>query len=172
MERIDMSKRVSLPAERPQGTYVGKLRGMLVYLEGDVGDYIINVTVYHNQKVSGGKYRTIAQLSLSTDYADGAYHVDLMRIDYRFQGHGIAPLIYRYVMRKLGIILQAGTSQSAGGRKLWAQLVKMKDITVFAQTRRGKAHILELDKDDEELHCESLNIYDGHQQVYTFAMAV
>ena len=171
MNRIDMNKRVTLSSECVEGTFVGKLRGMLVYLEGDVGDYIINIRVYRDGKSPSGKYEVIADLCLSTEYCSNAYHVDLMRVSSRYQGHGIAPLLYRFLLRKLGIILQAGTSQSVGGRKLWAQLAKMKGVTVFATTKRSKtALVLDIDKDDEELTDESVKLYDG-RTIYTFAVA-
>lgn len=172
MDRIDMSKRIVIGREVPDGTYIGKLRGMRVYLEGSVGDDIICVRTYLDKVYPGGKYQPVADLNLSKDYCDGAYHVDLMRVDHRFQGHGLAPLLYRYVLRKLGIVLQAGKYQSAGGRKLWAQLAKMKDVTVFACYRRGKEALVidDLDQDDEELHHESVKLYDG-RTIYTFAVA-
>lgn len=173
MERIDMSKRVVLGRQVPEGTYLGKLRGMLVYMEGSLGDEAVWIQVYVNQRLAGGKYQTVAELSLSTDYCSGAYHVDLMRVNYRFQGHGIAPLVYRFLLRKLGIVIQAGVVQSAGGRKLWAQLAKMKGITIFASGKRGQVATIidDIDKDDDELHHEDIKLYDGPRTVYTFAVA-
>ena len=173
MNRIDMNKRIALKASRPEGKYLGKLKGMRVYLEGDVGEEVIFVQVYQDLDLGGGKHQLIADLNLFNGKAKGAYHVDLMRVDYRYQGHGLAPLIYRFVLRKLGIVLQAGTCQSAGGRKLWAQLAKTKGVMVYALHRRGtEAHVFDLDEDDDELHHESLKVYDGQRSVYTFAVAV
>lgn len=171
MKRIDMGKRVMLRAEEPEGTRIGRLRGMDVYLEGDVGDYVIMLVLY-GEKNRSGLRKVISKLSLSTEYCRGAYHVDLMEVDQRYQGHGIAPLLYRYAMRKLGIVLQAGVSQSAGGRKIWAQLAKMKDVTIFAAYARGRkqAYVLEAEAEDEELEHESIELYDG-RKVYTFAFA-
>ena len=173
MERIDMSKRVVLARQVPEGTYLGKLRGTLVYMEGSLGDDVVWIQVYMNQRLAGGKHQMVADLSLSTEYCSGAYHVDLMRVDYRFQGHGIAPLIYRFILRKLGIVIQAGTAQSLGGRKLWAQLVKMKGITIFASGKRGRVATIidDIDRDDDELHHEDIKLYDGIREVYTFAVA-
>ena len=170
MNRIDLSKRVLLRAEIPEGKRIGRLRGMDIYLEGEIGEDYLLVVVYGG-KTSSGRRNVISKLSLSNEYCDGAYHVDLMEVDCRYQGHGIAPLVYRYLLRKLGIVLQAGVSQSAGGRKLWAQLAKMKDVTVFASYRRGKAaYVVDLDKDDEELHVDGIKLYDG-RPIYTFAVA-
>jgi len=171
MNRIDMPKRVTLGNDFADGTFVGKLRGMLVYLEGDVGDDFLCVRVYRDEELADGKHNVIADLMLSTEYCKGAYHVDMMRVSHRYQGHGIAPLLYRFLLRKLGIILQAGTAQSLGGRKLWAQLGKMKGVKLFAATPRGKrAHVLEVDTEDEELYNENIDLYDG-RTIYTFAVA-
>ena len=173
MDRIEMNKRVTLATHRPQGRYVGRLKSMLVYLEGSIGDDIIYVQVYNAQKRADGKHKIIADLNLSNDYCKGAYHVDLMRIDSRYQGNGIAPLLYRYVMKRLGVIIQAGTRQSAGGRKLWAQLAKTPGIEIFAAYRRGKELVqIGIDDEDEELHHDTMKLYDGGRSVYTFAMAV
>lgn len=173
LERIEMSQKITLQAKRLEGVKIGSVRGMLVYLEGDVGDETIFVNVYRSGKTKHGTYQQIADLSLSKEYFKNAYHVDLMRVDHRFQGHGLAPLIYRYIMKKLGIIIQAGTMQSAGGRKLWAQLAKTKGVAIFAAYRRSKELVrIELDKEDEELHHESIKMYDGPRSVYTFAMAM
>lgn len=168
-----MNKRIALKATRPEGKYLGMLKGMRVYLEGEVGDEVIFVQVYQNLDLGGGKYQLIADLNLYNGKAKGAYHVDLMRIDYRYQGHGLAPLIYRFVLRKVGITLQAGTLQSAGGRKIWAQLAKTKGVMVYALHRRDtEARAFDLDEDDNELHHEAFKVYDGPRSVYTFAVAV
>lgn len=171
MERIDMSKRVTLRSERPEGRRIGRLRGMDVYLEGDLWEDYIMVVVYGAKARKAGHREVISKLSLSTDHCDAAYHVDLMEVDHRYQGHGIAPLLYRYLLRKLGIILQAGTSQSAGGRKIWAQLARMKDVTVYAVYERGrKAYLIDSEDEADELEHDSVNLYDG-REVYTFAVA-
>lgn len=171
MNRIDMSKKVKIPNDYLDGTYLGKLRGMLVYLEGEIGDEHLMIRLYRNEELANGKHNVIAELMLSTEYCKGAYHVDLMRVSHRYQGHGIAPLLYAFLLRKLGIILQAGTCQSGGGRRLWAELAKMKGITVFAATKRSKSALLiDLDKEDEELTHESVKLYDG-RTIYTFAIA-
>jgi len=167
-----MNKRIVLKAKRPEGTYLGKLKGMRVYLEGEVGDEVIFVQVYENLDLGGGKYQPIADLNLFNGRAKGAYHVDLMRVDYRYQGHGIAPLVYRYVLRKLGIVIQAGECQSAGGRKLWAQLAKMGGVMVYGLHRRSsEAHTFDMDEAEDELTHESIKVYDGPRSFYTFAVA-
>ena len=171
LRRIQMAKRIVLPSRIPEGKRIGSFRGMDVYVEGDIGqDDWFCVYVYRRLKSKNTKSRqTIAELTLSDDYCKGAYHVDLMRIDHRYQGHGIAPMLYRYLMKKLGIILQAGTMQSGGGRRLWAELAKMKDIMVYASyKRKHEAHVIELEKEDEELHLDGIRLYDG-RPIYTFA---
>lgn len=175
MNRIQMSKQVVFPKSVPEGRKLGKLRGMDVYIEGTVGEDDLFVVVYRPNPCgsSNKKQSVISELFLSNDYCPGAYHVDSMQIDHRFQGHGIATLLYRYLIKKLGIILQAGTLQSPGGRKIWAQLAKESGIQIFAAYRRGKQLIqIESDDDSDELFHETVKLYDGVRQVYTFAMAV
>lgn len=178
MDRIDMSKKLTLRPHTPEGRFVGRLRKMLVYIEGDIGEDVVLIVVYRDldsrlNRKSFKKLQPIAELSLSKEYCDGAYHVDLMRIDYRYQGNGIGPMLYRYILRKFPIMLQAGTMQSLGGRKIWAALAKMPDISVFAAYRRGKqAFEIDLDDEDEELRHDDIQLYDSQRKVYTFAMAV
>lgn len=178
MERIEMEKKLVLPPEMLEGTKIGTLRGMLVYLDGEVGDKVIAINVYlrnpHGYRggVPWGIHKKIAQLDLSKKIFKNAYHVDFMQIDHQYQGHGIAPMLYRYIMKKLGIIIQAGTLQSPGGRKLWAQLAKTTGVSIYAAYRRSQELIqIEIDKEDEELNHESIKMYDGPRSVYTFAMA-
>jgi len=180
MERIGYSKRVKFYPEELEGEYVGRFRKMLVYLVGEVGDEVINIKAYLNRPRGARvvRYQPVIEVSLSTGdaaYTKNAYHVDLCQIDYRFQGHGLAPIFYRYLLRKLGIAIQAGLSQSPGGRNIWANLCKMPGILVFATlTTRKTENIfpIELDKEDDELHHDDIEIYDGDREVYAFATAV
>lgn len=180
MERIGLSKRVKFYPEELEGDYIGKYKGMLFYILGEVGDEVISIKAYQNKPtgVRVIKYQPIAEVSLSCGskaYTKHAYHVDLCQIDYRFQGHGIAPLIYRYLLCKLGIAIQAGISQSAGGRGIWAKLSKMPGVLVFATlTTRKTRNIfpIELEKEDDELYHDEFEIYDGDRPVYAYATAV
>ena len=180
MERIGYSKRVKFYPEELEGEYIGKLKGMLVYVEGEAGDELINAKLYLNKPtgVRVVRYQPIAELNLSSGslgYTKNAYHADLSQIDYRFQGHGLMPLLYRFLLRRMGIAIQAGVSQSPGGRSIWAKLSKMPGVLVFATltTRKTKNIFpIELDKEDEELHHDELEIYDGDQEVYAYATAV
>jgi len=58
----------------------------------------------------------------------------------QYQGHGIVPMIYRFLMLNIpGFILQAGSTQSRGGRAIWNVLANFKDIVVY--TMKGKEAI-------------------------------
>ena len=169
MQRIDMGKRCTIRPEHIEGMFIGKLRNMLVYIEGDVGEDVIIVKAYLNKPLRDNKYQPIADLILCKEYYKNAYHVDLMRIDNRYQGHGIAPKFYRYVMKKLGIVIQAGRMQSAGGRQIWSKLCDMKDVVMFGRKGR-RLYQLEVDDETGELvTLEGVKVYDGPYKFDTFA---
>jgi hypothetical protein len=180
MERISFSKRVRFYPEELDGDYVGRFRGMLIYIDGEVGDELINIKAYLNKPIGKRvvRHQLVAEVCMSTGsqgYTKNAYHVDLCQIDNRFQGHGLAPLLYRYLMRKLCISIQAGMTQSPGGRNIWATLAKMNDIVVFStltKRKTKKIYPIEIEKEDDELVHDDFEIYDGDREVYTFATAV
>lgn len=173
MNRIDMGKKVTLYRTEPEGKFLGRLSGMLVYVEGDEFDDQLVVTAYRDEPVGSRKKtrQPIAELMLFREHFANAYHVDLMRVDNRFQGHGIGPKLYRYVLRKLRIVIQAGSMQSGGGRKIWAKLAEMPGVFVFASHRRGR-QLFDVEVDEnEELTSDQVKLYDGQRSVYTFAVA-
>jgi hypothetical protein len=70
---------------------------------------------------------------LSLSKQNGAWHVDLVEVDSRYKGKKLANKLYRFLMKTLGITMMAGWAQSAGGRYIWNNLAKDKDITVYAK---------------------------------------
>ena len=53
------------------------------------------------------------------------------RMDNRYRGCGIAPLVYEIVAKKSGPIM-SGDSQSPGGRSIWNSLVKRSKVLTAA----------------------------------------
>jgi len=174
MERIDMKKRVRMGRHNPytrHETFVGKLRSMLVFADGNFEDNDTTVLfyVYHGVPDSRGRHEQIADLCLTNDICENAYHVDLMRVNSRFQGFEIAPKLYYYIMKKFNIVIQAGSVQSAGGRKIWSKLCGMKNVVLFGTA--GKK-FLQMDIDDEtgELCADGAIVYsDAGTRFKTFA---
>ena len=89
---------------------------------------------YTNSK---GFEKRVCQLIL-TQTKRGVYEVDMMIIDKEFQGLGLAPRFYAYLLRKLNITLKAGSCQSPGGRSIWTRLGKRVDVLVYGKTPSGR----------------------------------
>jgi hypothetical protein len=85
--------------------------------------------------------------------------IQIMRIDSQYQGYGLAPKIYKQIMKSTGKILEAGSTQSAGGRSIWYSLCKMSGVTVYA-VYNNQAWLLEADEIEREPSCyECPDIY-------------
>jgi hypothetical protein len=99
-----------------------------------------------------------------------AWIVTMSRIDREYRGHGLAPHIYRWLLQKTDMILQAGDEQSAGGRSIWHGLAGMDDVLVY-----GKTHATELtrcEQDDIEreiVACDGTDVYNGVDYFTAFA---
>lgn len=168
MKRIDMGKRVVLYPEVARGRRVGRLKGMDVYLDLDEDfDGELGRIVAYGKTFKSGKRQPIMEVSIGKEEFRNAYHIDIARTDHRYQGHGLMPLLYRFIMKKTGIMLQAGHMQSAGGRALWCKLGKLPGVQLFIAKPKKKELIpIEVDRDDEEL----ANVYDKPYNVHVVAM--
>lgn len=175
MHRISYTRNHPLGRFRPnteftdEYVYSGVVSGvnsLECWIEGTADDDYISVEyVLRNDTHKTGKKR-VMELGLSRQ--NGAFHVDMARIDTKFQGFGIAPKLYRFVIRKLGIVLQAGSSQSPGGRSVWARMAKMSGIKLVAKDGHNKFYDVEYD--DDELYIENESLYDGRKKLKIFAM--
>jgi hypothetical protein len=146
-------------------TLIGSLRSMKCFLfEGKVTKTI--VFVLPKSRASG---YSVCEIDLAR-IKQRVWRVDNVRVDQRFQGFGLVPRFYKYIMKKLDIILEAGTCQSPGGRYIWAQLSKVKDVTVFAKSVNSKAYSVECDESDRELIIDGpYQLYDGTSNMRLFA---
>jgi len=170
MNRIALSKRAQLgffvpgvPAITCGYRKVGRVRGMDVWVDDENPDFwSVDVTTNID-----GRHKRVCTMELSRD--GYSYHVDIVKVDRVFQGHGIAPIVYRYLMKRLGIMLQAGIEQSPGGRYIWNTLATYSDIVVVG--RRGRrGQLVQLEAGEEgELEHEDYKIYDGPYDYYVFA---
>jgi hypothetical protein len=144
---------------------------MDVYLDMDEDfEYEIGRFTAYGKEVKRGKKtlrQPVMEVSIGKEEFGNAYHIDIARTDYRYQGHGLMPLLYRYVMKKTGMVLQAGHMQSRGGRALWCKLAKLPDVQLFiAKPRKKELVPIEVDEDDEEL----VGVYDKPYNVHVVAM--
>ena len=171
MNRIDMSKKVVLYPEVPRGIRLGKYRGMDVYLDMDEDfEFEVGRFVAYGKEVKRGKRvlrQPVMEVSIGKEEFRNAYHIDIARTDYRYQGFGLMAGLYRYVMKKTGMVLQAGHMQSQGGRNLWLKLAKLPDVELFIAKKNKKELIpIEVNEDDDEL----VGVYDKPYNVHVVAM--
>jgi len=175
MNRIDYTKQHKLGRFNPNSEWtdeyarVGAVRGLDcdVWVEGEDGDEYINIEVVQRWNENRQGYQRVMEIQLTRK--KNSYIVDLARIDSKFQGFGIAPRIYKYLLRKLGIILQAGEMQSPGGRSIWARMASMSGIDMFALDSRGNHY--DVEAEDNELMTDNERLYDGRKKMRVFAMA-
>ncbi len=155
--RMNLNKVVNLGFEEKEGDLIGRRWGYDIHCEKSAREMNINVYdrkkfktvnlleqkewnyilcdwVYNTDTGNGTDevhHRSVAHLSLSKQ--NGAWHVDLVEVDSRYKGKKLANKLYRFLMKTLGITMMAGWAQSAGGRYIWNNLAKDKDITVYAK---------------------------------------
>jgi hypothetical protein len=116
---------------------------------------------------------TVCEVQLSrVNDENPVWSADTTHVDTRFQGYGIVPRLYRYLIIKLNITLQAGSMQSPGGRMIWARLSDLNNITVYSKTKNGKPHHVETNDEGTELISDGhYQIYDGASNIQLFASA-
>jgi hypothetical protein len=130
---------------------------------------VVDTSVVHGRSPQRVKRVLEIQLSI-TEFK--AWHIDITRLDHKYAGRGIAAKAYRYIIKKLGITLQAGSAQSKGGRKIWFDLAQRQDLNVFARTKYGQSNIVGIDCEEREVWLPKKEIYDGNKEMYVFASGV
>jgi hypothetical protein len=95
----------------------------------------------------------------------------MTQLDHRYGGRGIAAKAYRYIIKKLGLTIQAGTAQSKGGRKVWFDLAQINDLNVYVQSKYSKKYVVGIDTEEREVWHPMKEIYDGDKEMYVFATA-
>lgn len=148
-----MPKRIDMPRERfkSQTVLADEVNDIIGYLGQVVlnrihesGGMTIEILIPKSKKA----YTLIGSIQLTKKKISGKlfYHVDLTEAHQKFAGYRLIPNVYHYLITQVGIPLQAGTSQSAGGRAMWNSLANMKGVKLLAV--RGR-EIVELTKGEE-----------------------
>ena len=164
MIRIDYPKKQRLGHFYPRHTdyeKVGSYRGLQIWAEFTDECILLEVVIPTAKK---NKYVRVMIVDLSrSDYGDEVWEVGTTVISTAYQGFGLAPKIYRYLMKKTGITLQAGNAQSAGGRSIWHSLSKFEDVLILGKRFRKPLIVLEADEDEKELTTgiDKFEIYDA-----------
>jgi len=133
VDRINLNKGVNLGFEEKSGLLIGRRWGYDIHCEKSGREMTVNVYDRKKFKMIANKFhhRSVAYLNLSKQ--NGAWHVDMVKVDSRYKGKKLAHKLYRFLMKTLDITLMAGSSQSVGGRYIWNSLAKDRNITVYAK---------------------------------------
>ena len=174
MDRIEMKKSERLgyfDTKSLDYRKIGSFRKLHVYVDDSILGYIdvdvVDPTVQHGRSPQRLKRVLTIQLSI-TEFK--AFHIDLTKLDKTYSGRGIAAQAYRYIIKKLGITLQAGEAQSKGGRKVWYDIAQIMDLAVWAKSRYSKAYEVGIDPQEREVWLPSgKEVYDGSKRMFVFA---
>ena len=179
MDRIEMKKKASLgyfdtKANDDTWTRLGSFSKLQVWVddsmmeEGYLEVDVVDTSVEHGR--SPQRVKRVLNIQLSVGDFSNAFHIDMTQLDHRYGGRGIAAKAYRYIIKSLGITLQAGTCQSQGGRKVWFDLANMAGLQVWAQTKHGKSTVVDTNKESREVCLPKKEIYDSERvETYVFA---
>jgi hypothetical protein len=175
MDRISFGKAVNLGwFDLEDMEYLGKLGSYEVYRANDDGDSV-TIEVIDPNTVRGVRlptYKRVMEIELAQLYSK-AWHVNISRVDKKYQGKGLSFKIYRFLLSKIpGFILQAGTSQSPGGAYIWYKLSQFKDVIIYGRTKSGRPAMMIPNDELREMQCynPSKDAYNSVKDFYMFAM--
>ena len=179
VERITMRRGVSLGyGNLDDLELVGRAFGYDIYVEREERSYQViwvydrNVTKrVRNFFIHGGdmetRYRIVARVELSKER--GAWNVGLLNVDSRYKGNNLAIKIYKFLMRKMDIVLMAGRSQSAGGRYVWNKLARTAGVVVYAK-KSPYSKVFDFPKPGKrELIGKVFALYDSDAEIFAVA---
>ena len=124
MRKIDRDEGISRIAK------VGKIELFACYIgrEMFVSGYI--------RDNSGNKGDMVISLTLEEEYGDFErrqfYSVTMVEICRQYSGYGLAPKLYRALMRATGINIISGSIQSRGGQSIWNRMFDTKGVRLMA----------------------------------------
>lgn len=176
MNRITMNRHINLQhfTQEELYEYLGSYLGFEFYIDKEDPEYI-NIDVVDPNKLNRHKQKKrVMELCLSESMEfKNSWHVDSVRLDCKYQRQGLGAKFYAYIIRKLGIQLQAGHQQSPGGRALWCSLAKRSDLMVYGKTKHGRPMIMVENEERELVPMDGrFDSYNGNRPYYMFAAAV
>jgi|TARA_R110000803_G_scaffold136337_1_gene203315 hypothetical protein len=181
MDRIDMKKKFALgyfdtKANDDCWVRLGSFSKLQVWVdnslqhpEGYLEVTVVDTSVVHGR--SPQRVKIVLQITLSVGDFKNAFHIDMTQLDHRYSGRGIAAKAYRYIIKRMGITIQAGTIQSKGGRKVWFDLAQVNDLKVYTKAKGGRGAVVGIDEEEREVWHPTKEIYDGMKEMFVFAQA-
>ena len=163
--------RQKLGAFQPDSQYkrIGSYKGLSVWLSAGHGYMSVKVCCEKRSNIArlfGNKAKQDCVMSVHLEKSRArlfkeSYEISMVQIDSKYQGFGLAPKIYRYLMKKIGITLKAGTQQSLGGRFIWNELAKYKDVQVVGKKNK-ECYDMEAGEEREmSTGIDGVNCYDS-----------
>lgn len=158
--RLDLSR-----AWTDEVRHIGRIRGV---------DIHISASGWNDRHVvcsidDGGRHPKIV-MTIDMEFESSLsrkstpfYSVAYTAVDYSFQGFGIAPKIYREILRRVNMGIVSGDSQSAGGQGIWKKLIAEKSVSVLTFRTHRSLREVELD-DFGRVNADdpSVNIWDQY----------
>jgi len=180
MDRIVYGEgRQKLGKFKPDNRYekIGSYKGLSVWLAQE--DRFMNVQICCEKRSNiarlfGNKasYDRVMTVDLEKSRArlfKDSYEISMVLVDSTYQGYGLAPKIYRYLMKRMGITLKAGTQQSYGGRSVWNDLAKYKDVQVVGKKNRDCYDMQAGEEREMSTGIDDVNCYDsGNFTAYAY----
>lgn len=115
------------------------------------------------------RYRIVAKVDLTKLRRQGAWHVDMLKVDSRYKGKNLAIKIYKFLMRKMDITMMAGRSQSAGGRYVWNKLARTPGVVVYAK-KSPYSKVFDFPMAGKrELTSKRFNLYGSDAEIFAVA---
>ena len=145
--------------ERPK--IVGKLKnGMRVGIDHDYNS--MTVVLYGKQK----KSLPIGTISLDKD--GKGWIASYSKITTKYQGRGLGLELYKFIIKKLGILLISDMSQTPGSQKVWVKLAQTPGIYVYGRrTSPGrKTQFFQVEPDALNQLSGELEVYDQWKTVH------
>lgn len=152
---------------------IGKYRGLYLWVDANDGKFL-EIEVCRDRSYSNLRdifgiktksYDRIMTLDLEQSRSrvfKKSFEVSMVNIDGRYQGFGLAAKVYRYLMKKTGVTLKAGSQQSIGGRAVWNELAKYKDVQVVGKKDSSGLIDMEAGEDREmTTGIDGVNCYDS-----------
>ncbi len=174
-DKITMDKRMHLGYGKIDEDYVlaGRHLGFDIWIDDKIDKDYVEVWVYDrsrtkrtrldftNEVVDTFKIAGNFELSKRGMY----WHVDFARVDSNFRGKKLARKFYSFLIKK-GYNLQAGDSQSPGGRYVWNELAKDRTITVFAKKSKCSKFVDFPRPGKKELKSGLFELFDSKAEIY------
>jgi len=107
------------------------------YELNDVGETTSGLWLELVQHREGKKAQRAMFLTLR-EQRDNLYAVEMVRVDSKYQGFGLANRVYKKLMDKLGISMITDEYQTPGGQHIWCKLFETKGVQVHAVKGNGK----------------------------------